>query len=82
MQSVLIKLIVTLIKSLMDNGLVDTIQDLVEKAVDLEIPGAEKREYVLNTLGKLASTTVAASAPFLINLALEALVAQYKIEND
>lgn len=82
MQSVLITLIVTLVKSLMDNGLVETIKELIEKAADLSIPGAEKREYVLSALSKLAATTFAATAPFLINLALEALVAQYKIEND
>lgn len=85
MNNFVMSFIVTLVKSLMDNGLVDALQELVEAAMDWSIPGVEKRAKVLAELSKfggVVGAAVAATAPFLINLALEALVAKVKMDNE
>ena len=78
-------LIVTLVQSMMDNGLVAALQELIKEAFDWDMPGDQKRAAVLErlkSLGGVLGEAVAATAPWLINLALEALVAKAKIESE
>ena len=80
-----LNLIVTLVQSMMDNGLVAAMQDLIKEAFNWDMPGDEKRAAVLDKLkglGGVVGTAVAATAPWLINLALEALVAKAKSESE
>ena len=84
MKTIAITLIITLIQSMMDNGLVDKIQELVHEAFDFDMTGDEKRAWVvesLKELGGLLGAAVASTAPWLINLALEALVAKEKVDD-
>jgi len=80
-----INLIVTLVQSMMDNGLVEALQDLIQEAFNWDMPGEDKRQAVLDKLkafGGVIGAAMAATAPWLINLALEALVAKSKLEQE
>lgn len=78
MKSFAISLIVTLVKSMMDNGLVATIQELIQDISGASLSGEQKRAEVLSRLAKLGGLAFAATAPVLINLLLESLVLQMK----
>ncbi len=80
-----LSLIVTLVQSMMDNGLVAALQDLITEAFNWDMPGEEKRKAVLEKLkaiGGVVGEAMAATAPWLLNLALEALVAKAKVEQE
>ena len=79
-----INMIITMVKSMMDNGLVEQIQEFVVAAFDFEMTGEEKRAAVLAELadiGGVLGDALSATAPWLINLLIESLVGRYKIEN-
>lgn len=70
-----------LVGRLIDADLHAEIINLVEAATELELPGEEKRARVLaalHSLGGKLGPIVAATAGFLLNLALEVAVAQLK----
>lgn len=80
-----IQIIITLIQSMMDNGLVAKIQDLVIVAFDLDMPGEQKKIAVMHELNRVTGTlgtAFAATAPWLINMLIEAIVGKYKIDNE
>ena len=79
-----INMIITMIKSMMDNGLVEQIQEFVVAAFDFEMTGEEKKAAVLAELadiGGVLGDALSATAPWLINILIEALVGKYKIDN-
>ena len=80
-----LNLIVTLVQSMMDNGLVAALQELIEEAFNWDMPGEQKRAAVmqkLEAIGGVVGDAVSATAPWLLNLALEALVAKAKVESE
>ena len=82
MKQIWIHLIVRLVRGLIDGGLFEQLQQLVQAATAWDIPGEERRKRVLAELaamGGMLGAAVADTAPWLLNLALEALVARQKI---
>ena len=85
MSQMAINFIITLIRSMMDNGLVAAVQEYVIEAFNMDVSGIEKKDAVMNKLDALKGvlgTAFAATAPWLINMLIEAIVGHYKIEND
>ena len=85
MSQMAINFIITLIRSMMDNGLVAAIQEYVLEAFNMDVSGAEKKEAVLqklNALKGVLGTAFAATAPWLISMLIEAAVGHFKLSED
>ena len=79
-----INMIITMIRSMMDNGLVDQVQEFVVAAFDFDMQGAEKKAAVLaelSDIGGVFGAALASTAPWLMNMLIEALVGKHKLEN-
>lgn len=81
MNAVWINLIVAILRRLLDAALWQHLLTLILAADASALPGAQKRQWVLNQLAALpepARQVLASVAPWLLNLALEAIVAQLR----
>lgn len=81
MQSIAINAIVMLVRSMMDKKVFDELESLIIEFGNTDMPGEEKRKRVLEhlkDLNNLLLPAVAATASWMLNLALEALVAKLK----
>ncbi len=81
MDKLAINAIVFFVQRLIDKDVFTELEALVREAMDFNISGDEKKEHVLvalRSLGSVISPAVAATAGWLLNLALEAVVAKYK----
>lgn len=78
-----VSFIITLIKSMMDNGLADEIEDLVRAAFNFEGNGDERKARVIAELKDVTGVigeAFASTSPWIINMLIEALVGKYKAE--
>jgi hypothetical protein len=75
MKSTLINLIATLVRHLVGSDLWSLISIAVAQQDDVDKSGTEKREAVITALRAMTSTV----AGWLVNLAIEAAVAQLKV---
>ena len=81
MKRVLLNLIIALLKRLADAGLVESVRDFVLVVMDLDIPGEQKKQRVLEMLRQFygaGATVLAETAPHIVNLIIEAAVAWAK----
>ncbi len=83
MPTVWINLIVAILRRLLDAAVWQHLLMLILAADASDLPGAHKRQWVLNQLAALpepARQALASVAPWLLNLALEAIVAQLRVK--
>ncbi|AFL76218.1 hypothetical protein [Thiocystis violascens] len=81
MNAVWINLIAAILRRLFDTALWQHLLTLILAADASDLPGAEKRQWVLNQLHALPESyrqALASVAPWLLNLALEAIVASLR----
>ena len=83
MKRLLLSLILTLLKRLADPELVEAAKDFVLVMMDLDIPGEQKKQKVIESLRNLYAggvNVLAETAPHIVNLIIEAAVAWAKAQ--
>lgn len=81
MQTIILDTIAFFLKRLVDSKVFAVLETLVADAANWELSGPEKRERVLvdlRAVGGAIAPVVAATASWLLNLALEVAVARLK----
>lgn len=84
MQTILLNALILIIKQLIDANIFKAIELLVIDAMNFDISGEEKRAKVLEQLHNISGSIapiLASTASWVINLALEAIVAKLKNSN-
>jgi len=74
--------IVFFVKRLIDSNVFSELERLIAGAMNFDISGEEKKAHVmaaLKSLGGAVAPIIAATAGWALNLALEAIVAKYRI---
>ncbi len=83
MKTFAINMILTMIKSMMDNGLFNEVEDVVKALMTSNVSGNEKKQLVMDELEDLTGLLAEAfrsTSPWIINLLIEAVVGKYKEE--
>jgi hypothetical protein len=83
MQNFIVSMLVYFTKRLIDGEVFDHIHHLVVSAANMDIPGDEKRKAVLLSLRDIGNDmlpALAATAGWVVNLAIEVAVAKIKAQ--
>ncbi len=83
MKTFAINMILAMIKSMMDNGLFDEVEDVVKALMSSNVSGNEKKQLVMDELEDLTgllAESFRSTSPWIINLLIEAVVGKYKEE--
>lgn len=80
MRNLLIRLAIALLRRALDAPLWTRLRELVREADAFDEPGSDKRDLVLDSLQNLYAETIRALPGWLVGLALEAAVAELRLQ--